>query len=892
MKFEIDGDASKADKAIDDVLVSLDRVEAEARAAGLSITSAFAASQAAATKAANEAKRAAEAHTTFAQRVNAVADELVREEQMLQRIQGPAKEMAANLKTLATLHSQGAITAEQYVKTLEKMGYQFGHTAEGAARLRAEQAKQAMSTIGLPAPKAVGGGGAGVMSGLAGGAAMLGIGIGVQQLTDIADGYTQIQNRLRQLTPDQAAANALFEKLQGVASRSRSDLGATVDAYQSMSRATKTLGLSQGDTIKVTETLSKLVTASGRSAAESSAGLLQFGQALSSGRLQGDELRSVFENMPTLVDALTSSLGVSQARLREMGSEGAITSKIMIDALMGAAESADASLGKTLPTIGQAITQVKNDIIVSLGPALQTMATGLISVGKTVSGAIGVLGEFASMASKVGTALEYVNPLGWGKRLLGAVNDATTAFDSVYAGVKRIQEVQDVYEGRVRSLAAATTEGKDAVNAWHIEQTQLNLSLTVGATAALAFANATKDMGREAALTASEFRELFMAGDALDHFGKVGRGGFRKGDDIDQFNSMVLSKGIDTTTADGANKNIAARKAEVDSAQQLLKSLEMQWQSIDHGRLTTALYAQEKTRLQAIIDGTVGSLKKEKEAHLDLLAMIRERLAVEESARKMRGVDSMRGAEREQFFGLLGMDPTDGPMFAGRGDKEFKESIEADKAAADLAKVAAEAEKARTDALTHSWKMRTAAVEAHNEKMKELGATIKPVADSLIDMFMAGDFSAKRFVDTLQDVAIQLLKTAAIQALGGSGFTGASFLTGLLGGANGFDHFTGGAGGLQLPGFANGGDMIMRGPHGGTDANIAAFRYTDGESLHVRTPQQRREAANSNGGGMGDVNVTPVIKVQMPPARRDIVDRSRDGMTTLVELEHARRPRG
>src|SRR5690606_18337378 len=99
----------------------------------------------------------------------------------------------------------------------------------------------------------------------------------------------------RLLAGDQANANRLFDELRGIASRTRQDLTATVDAYQGMSRATKALGLSQSDTLKATETLNKLVTISGKSAQESAAGLMQFSQALSSGRLQGDELRSVFE---------------------------------------------------------------------------------------------------------------------------------------------------------------------------------------------------------------------------------------------------------------------------------------------------------------------------------------------------------------------------------------------------------------------------------------------------------------------------------------------------------------------------------------------------------------------------------------------------------------------
>ena len=76
------------------------------------------------------------------------------------------------------------------------------------------------------------------------------------------------------------------------------------------------------------------VRVSGASAATSAAGITQFGQALSSGRLNGDELRSVLENLPRLAQALADGLGVTVGELRRMGEAGELTGQKVAGALL------------------------------------------------------------------------------------------------------------------------------------------------------------------------------------------------------------------------------------------------------------------------------------------------------------------------------------------------------------------------------------------------------------------------------------------------------------------------------------------------------------------------------------------------------------------------------
>jgi tape measure domain-containing protein len=161
------------------------------------------------------------------------------------------------------------------------------------------------------------------------------------------------------------------------------------------------------------------------------------------------------------------------------------------------------------------------------------------------------------------------------------------------------------------------------------------------------------------------------------------------------------------------------------------------------------------------------------------------------------------------------------------------------------------------------------------------------IAADLANAFADGEVSADKL---LRKAALLALQVTATQMGGSGGAFLSAFAGGLGGGANGFDYLSSGRG-LQLPGFATGGDMIMRGS-GGTDSQLAMWWMTPGESLHVRTPEQRREAAEESGGGgrRASRGRTQVV-VQMQNDRRDLVRQfdSRDGEQVIANIDRRMR---
>ena len=232
-----------------------------------------------------------------------------------------------------------------------------------------------------------------------------------------ADSVTNLRNRLMLLSESQAQANAQFQALVAISTEARTDLSATGDLYFRIARATKELGISQAEAAQITESLAKAMTSSGLSAAESAGPLLQLGQALQSGVFQGDELRSILEGLPPVARALADQLGVPIGALRKMGAEGQITSQQFVLAMRKARDAIEQDFAKTVPTIGQAFNQLKNQIALAFSNfetqtqtgqnfalAIEYIAFQIFKLSKNIDAIVGPLGTFIKI---VGTLAAF-----------------------------------------------------------------------------------------------------------------------------------------------------------------------------------------------------------------------------------------------------------------------------------------------------------------------------------------------------------------------------------------------------------------------------------------------------------------------------------------------------
>jgi tape measure domain-containing protein len=183
--------------------------------------------------------------------------------------------------------------------------------------------------------------------------------VGISGVARLSDEFTNLENRLRTVTTSSEQLGAVYKQLFQVAQETRSSFDATAKLFQRVSLASKQLGGTTQQNIRFTELLNKATIISGASTIEAEAALIQLSQGMAKGKLNGDELRSVLEQLPIVADAIAMKMGVTRGALRDLGAEGQITSKIVYDAVLAMSEW-DAMFAKLSPTMAQGLNNIRN----------------------------------------------------------------------------------------------------------------------------------------------------------------------------------------------------------------------------------------------------------------------------------------------------------------------------------------------------------------------------------------------------------------------------------------------------------------------------------------------------------------------------------------------------
>lgn len=215
----------------------------------------------------------------------------------------------------------------------------------------------------------------GKLKGLQGVGAMalqfLGVGLGVNELIQLGDAYTQMTSKLKLVTQYSGDYVQVQAMLRESAQKTRSDLAGTVDLYAQISPALKGIGLSAAQSVGVITTINQAIGLSGASSEAAKASLVQLGQGFASGALRGEELNSVMEQTPALAQAIADGLGVSRGALRKMGEDGKLTAEAVATALQKVADQVNGDFSKAPVTVGQSLIALKNEILVYVGAADQ-----------------------------------------------------------------------------------------------------------------------------------------------------------------------------------------------------------------------------------------------------------------------------------------------------------------------------------------------------------------------------------------------------------------------------------------------------------------------------------------------------------------------------------------
>ena len=258
-------------------------------------------------------------------------------------------------------------------------------------------------------------------------------GISFAGIAKASDENSLRNSRLGMVTNDAAG---LKQKTFKASQSSGADYGAQLDSIAKLKMLTKGL-FNDDEAVKFTSTLDKAFKVSGTGAEEAKSAMYQLNQAMTSGKLQGDEFRSVMENAPILAQKIAESMGVSMGELKKLGSEGKITSDVIKNAVLGSADEIEAQYSKMPLTFGKVWQQAQNAGQQAMD-GLLTKVNQLLNTPAGQKMAQDLQGAFTGLAGMANGALDGIvnifGKLNFGP-LIGPIQQIGTALSQAFSGV-------------------------------------------------------------------------------------------------------------------------------------------------------------------------------------------------------------------------------------------------------------------------------------------------------------------------------------------------------------------------------------------------------------------------------------------------------------------------
>ena len=197
------------------------------------------------------------------------------------------------------------------------------------------------------------------------------------RIKDTTAEFQNYRNQLRLITEGQEDLNRVFNLLTQTAVANRTSFGETVDLFTKLRISTEALGIAEERVIDVTSKLSQALQVAGADGNTAASVIRQFGQAMASGEVRGDEFRSLVEGLGPALAIMARESGITVGQLRKMSQAGELTAEAMF-ALLENSKSLTAAFQSMDPTISQletALSDAFDRALVKLGEV--TGATSL-----------------------------------------------------------------------------------------------------------------------------------------------------------------------------------------------------------------------------------------------------------------------------------------------------------------------------------------------------------------------------------------------------------------------------------------------------------------------------------------------------------------------------------
>lgn len=297
-------------------------------------------------------------------------------------------------------------------------------------------------------------------------AAAAGVAFSVKELMELGDTYNQTQARLNLITGDLQKTKDLQDAIMESANKSRAAYQDTADAVSKMGLMAKDAfstidasghkTLNTSELVAFSELLNKQFVNAGTSAQGMSAAMTQLTQAMASGVLRGDELNSIFEQAPTVIETIADHLGVEIGQIRQLAQEGKITADVVKSAMLSSADKINEKFNSMPYTYSQVATMISNITFDTFEPLIQIIGQGAqfivdnwstiepilagIAIGATtaaVAWGIYTAAQWLAVASNQAMIVSMLsNPFLWIAIAIGAVVAVAYRFIQSVGGMK------------------------------------------------------------------------------------------------------------------------------------------------------------------------------------------------------------------------------------------------------------------------------------------------------------------------------------------------------------------------------------------------------------------------------------------------------------------------
>lgn len=328
--------------------------------------------------------------------------------------------------------------------------------------------------------------------------ATLGLGVAI---VSVANEYTSIQNRMKLYVSGAEELSKVNAHLAQTAIATNVGLRETATLYTRLAPAMKAIGGNTAATLKVVDSFTASMRIGGATTAEAASATLQFSQAMSSGKLAGDEFRAIAEASPRFMKAIADGIGKTTGELKAMGSAGELTTEVISKALLKEYPKLIEENKKLGVSLDQGATAIKTAFTVmvgefnegsgasaALGNAMMDLAQSMLTVGNNARETGKSVQEWfkdnAKIISGVATAVEIL-AIAYVSKLVVGFTLARIESMRYTATLLAMQAAQDgVSKSSLLAATAMTTLGNAAKTALGFFGGWVGLGLTVVATVA------------------------------------------------------------------------------------------------------------------------------------------------------------------------------------------------------------------------------------------------------------------------------------------------------------------------------------------------------------------------------------------------------------------------